>query len=169
MGVPFQLQLGVLHVIDGGVLERHPGLRIGFFEGDVGWLAHWLGRLDQTYDKMALVVDRPARGALEQFRDQCVISGEPADAGLGLTVDAVGADRVLWASDWPHLDGSWPDPVTILRDRGDLDETAKRAMFFQGAARFYGIDMAALMRHLGPGWSPTAGVGDLGGLLSRAR
>jgi hypothetical protein len=55
MGVPLQLQLAVLHVIDGGTLERFPELRVGFFEGDVGWLPHWLGRLDETYEKMALV------------------------------------------------------------------------------------------------------------------
>jgi hypothetical protein len=48
MGVPFQLQLAVLHVIDGGTLDRFPQLRMGFFEGDVGgcptgWVA-WTRR-----------------------------------------------------------------------------------------------------------------------------
>ena len=52
MGVPFLLQLAVLHVLDGRVLDRHPDLRIGFFEGDVGWLPHWLGRLEETYEKV---------------------------------------------------------------------------------------------------------------------
>lgn len=169
MGVPFQLQLAVLHVIDGGVLERHPDLRIGFFEGDVGWLAHWLGRLDETYEKMALVAGERRRSAAQQFRDQCVISGEPADAGLGLTVRTVGADRVLWASDWPHQDGAWPDPVEILRDRPDLDDDAKRAMLVHGAARFFDIDLGDLLSHLGPGWSLDAPVGGLGGMLGATR
>ena len=61
MGVPFQLQLAAMYVIDGRVLERHPDLHVGFFEGDVGWLPHWLGRLDETYHKMALVAPGPAR------------------------------------------------------------------------------------------------------------
>ena len=105
MGVPFQLQIAAMYVIDGRVLERHPDLHVGFFEGDVGWLPHWLGRLDETYHKMALVAPPPDRGAVEQFRAQCVISGESADLGFGATVDLVGAERVLWASDWPHQDG----------------------------------------------------------------
>jgi predicted TIM-barrel fold metal-dependent hydrolase len=166
MGVPFQLQLAVMHVIDGGTLERFPELRVGFFEGDVGWLAHWLGRLDETYAKMALVADAHPRSALAQFRDQCVISGEPADAGLALTVNTVGADRVLWASDWPHQDGAWPDPIEVLRDRPDLSEADKRAVFVDGPARFFGIDLDELVTHLGDGWDRAAPVGEIPGMLS---
>ncbi len=165
MGVPFQLAIGVMYVLDGGVLERFPRLEIGFFEGDVGWLPHWLGRLDEAYDKMALVSTVPARSAVEQFRTQCVISGEPADRGLALTVDLVGADRVLWASDWPHQDGAWPDPIAILRDRDDLGDAQKRAMFVDGPARFYGIDLDAVLAHLGDGWRVDADVAALAGMM----
>jgi predicted TIM-barrel fold metal-dependent hydrolase len=169
MGVPFQLQLAVLHVIDGGVLERFGDLRVGFFEGDVGWLPHWLGRLDETYDKMAMVSTPPARSALRQFRDQCAISGEPADLGLALTVGTVGADRVLWASDWPHQDGAWPDPIEILRDRADLTDDDKRAIFVDGPARFYGIDVDRVLDHLGDGWRRDAPVADIPGMLQATR
>jgi len=169
MGVPFQLQLAVMHVIDGGTLDRFPELRVGFFEGDVGWLPHWLGRLDETYDKMALVAGDHRRGALEQFRAQCVISGEPADAGLALTVATVGARRVLWASDWPHQDGAWPDPMILLRDRHDLSDEDKRAVFVEGAADFYGIDLDDLVGHLGAGWSTDAPVSSVGGMLGASR
>lgn len=165
MGVPFQLAIGVMYVLDGGVLERFPRLEIGFFEGDVGWLPHWLGRLDEAYDKMALVSTVPARSAVEQFRAQCVISGEPADRGLALTVDLVGADRVLWASDWPHQDGAWPDPIAILRDRDDLGDAQKRAMFVDGPVRFYGIDLDAVLAHLGDGWRVDADVAALAGMM----
>ncbi len=169
MGVPFQLQMAVMHIIDGGTLERFPDLRVGFFEGDVGWLPHWLGRLDETYNKMALVAGDRRRSALEQFSDQCVISGEPADVGLGLTVSTIGADRVLWASDWPHQDGAWPDPVEILRDRTDLTDHQKRSIFVEGAAAFYGIDLAALGDHLGPEWSLDSPINTMTGLLAATR
>jgi predicted TIM-barrel fold metal-dependent hydrolase len=167
MGVPFQLQLASMYAIDGGVLERHPRLELGFFEGDVGWLPHWLGRLDETYEKMALVAPPPARRAVEQFRAQCVISGEPADRGLPLTVALVGAERVLWASDWPHQDGAWPDPLVILRDRPELSEAEKRQVLVQGAARFFRLDLARLLAHLGPQWSLDAPVACVGPMLGR--
>ncbi len=169
MGVPIQLQLAVLHLVDGGALDRFPDLRVGIFEGDVGWLPHWLGRLDETYRKMALVSTPHPRTALQQFRDQCVISGEPADAGLALTVATVGAERVLWASDWPHQDGAWPDPIEILRDRDDLTDADKRAMLLHGPARFYGIDLDDLLAHLGPGWSPDAPLAGIPTLLPATR
>jgi uncharacterized protein len=168
MGVPFQLAIGVMYVLDGGVLERFPRLEIGFFEGDVGWLPHWLGRLDEAYDKMALVSIVPARSAVEQFRAQCVISGEPADRGLALTVDLVGADRVLFASDWPHQDGAWPDPVAILRDRDDLTDAQKRAMFVDGPVRFYRIDLDEVLAHLGDGWRADAEMAVLAGMIPAA-
>ena len=142
MGQPFQMQLAILHVLDGGVLERHPNLRYGFFEGDVGWLPHWLGRLEETYEKFALLSRRPAASPIEQFRSQCVISGEPADRGLSPTLDMVGAERVLFASDWPHMDGAWPDPLTILRERPDVDDAQRRAMLTDGPAAFFGLDLA---------------------------
>ncbi len=169
MGVPIQLQLAVMHVIDSGLLDRFPDARVGFFEGDVGWLAHWLGRLDQTYEKMALVSAPRSRSALEQFRDQCVISGEPADAGLVLSAATVGADRVLWASDWPHQDGAWPDPIEILRDRSDLSDADKRAIFVDGPARFYRLDMPAIMARLGDGWSRDAPITGIPGMLAATR
>jgi predicted TIM-barrel fold metal-dependent hydrolase len=165
MGVPFLLQLAVLHVIDGHVLDRFPDLRVGFFEGDVGWLPHWLGRLQETYEKLALVSKPPTLPALEQFRRSCVISGEPADPGLAHTAELIGAERVLWASDWPHLDGAWPDPIRLLRERADLSDADKRAIFVHGAAGFYGIDVGGLLAHLGPAWSLDAPLATLPGML----
>jgi len=141
-------------------------LRVGIFEGDVGWLPHFLGRLDETYEKMALVSRTPKATALEQFRRQCVISGEPADRGLVPTCDLVGADHVLWASDWPHQDGSWPDPIAVLRDRDDLSDRQKRAMFVDGAASFFGIDTGALVARLGAGWSLDAELSAIPNMLS---
>lgn len=165
MGQPWLLQLAVLHMIESGALDRHPRLRVGFFEGDVGWLPHWLGRLEETYDKFALFGKERLRRPIETFRDQCYISGEPADLGLAHTAELVGADRVLFASDFPHMDGAWPDPIAIVRDRKDLTEEQKRQMLVDGPAEFFGIDLEDLMAHLGDTWSLHASVADLKGML----
>jgi predicted TIM-barrel fold metal-dependent hydrolase len=165
MGQPFQSQLALLHVIDGGVLERFPTLRMGFFEGDVGWLPHWLGRMEETYDKFALISRRLARGPIQQVRDQLYVSGEPADLGLAHAAGLVGARRILFGSDWPHMDGAWPDPIVIVRDREDLTAEQKRAVLLDGPAEYFGLDMPALMAHLGPTWSLDAEVADLRGML----
>jgi predicted TIM-barrel fold metal-dependent hydrolase len=95
---------------------------------------------------------------VEQFKAQCVISGEPADSGLGATVDLIGAENLLWASDWPHQDGAWPDPIALLKERPDLSSEQKRSIFVDSPARFYRIDLDELMVHLGEGWSRSAAI-----------
>jgi predicted TIM-barrel fold metal-dependent hydrolase len=165
MGVPIQLQLALLAAIDGGVFERFPRVEIGFFEGDVGWLPHWLGRLDETYEKMALVSKVPKRSAVEQFRAQGAISGEPADLGFAHAVRLVGAERVLFASDWPHQDGAWPDPIATLVGRTDLADEEKRRILVDGPARFFRVDLGRLLAHLGPGWTRAAPLEGLPGML----
>lgn len=165
MGQPWQMQMAVMHLIEGGALDRNPDLRVGFFEGDVGWLAHWLGRLEETYDKFALLSKPHRRRPIETFRAQCWISGEPADLGLRQTIDLVGAERVVFGSDWPHMDGAWPDPIAIVRDREDLDEQSRRAVLLDGPATLFDIDLPALVDHLGDGWSLDARAADLTGML----
>jgi hypothetical protein len=73
---------------------------------------------------------------------------------------------VLWASDWPHQDGAWPDPIEILRDRPDLSEEEKRAIFVDGSARFFNVDFDGLMAHLGHGWDRATPVSEITGMLS---
>lgn len=165
MGQPWQMQMAILHLIEGGALDRHPDLKVGFFEGDVGWLAHWLGRMEATYDKFALLKKQHERRPIETFRDQCWISGEPADLGLRSTIDLVGPERVVFGSDWPHMDGAWPDPIAIIRDRDDLSEEMRRAMLIDGPAALFGVDIDQLMGHLGAGWSLDALSSTLTGML----
>ena len=159
------MQMAILHLIEGGALDRHPDLKVGFFEGDVGWLAHWLGRMEATYDKFALLKKQHERRPIETFRDQCWISGEPADLGLRSTIDLVGPERVVFGSDWPHMDGAWPDPIAIIRDRDDLSEEMRRAMLIDGPAALFGVDIDQLMGHLGAGWSLDALSSTLTGML----
>lgn len=165
MGQPWQMQLALLHVVEGGTLDRHPDLRVGFFEGDIGWLPHWLGRLEQTYDKFALLARRHERRPIETFREQCWISGEPADRGLRHAIDLVGADRCVFGSDWPHMDGAWPDPIAIVRDRDDLDDAMRRSFLCGSPASLFGIDVDDLAARLGPGWSTCAPLAGLRGML----
>jgi predicted TIM-barrel fold metal-dependent hydrolase len=165
MGQPWQMQLAILHMIEGGAFDRHPDLRVGFFEGDIGWLPHWLGRLEATYDKFALLARHHERRPIETFRKQCWISGEPADRGLRHAVDLVGADRLVFGSDWPHMDGAWPDPIAVVRDRADLDDDMRRAFLCDGPAALFGMDVPTLVAQLGERWSPAAPLSQLGGML----
>ena len=48
---PLELMLAMGAMIVGGVLEKFPALRVGFLEGNCGWLPWWLHRLDDQWQK----------------------------------------------------------------------------------------------------------------------
>jgi hypothetical protein len=45
-------------IICGGVLDKYPGLRVGFLEAGGGWIPYWLGRLDEFYEKIGHMVPK---------------------------------------------------------------------------------------------------------------
>lgn len=169
MGYSLQSQVALLHCIESGVFDRHPRLRVGFFEGDVGWLPHWLGRMDLTFRRVALVSAPRRRDVLEQFLEHCVVSGDMSDPGLAAAVAHVGAERVLFASDWPHHDGTWPDPILAVRDAPGLSDEQRRVVLCHGPAAFFGIDLDEVERCGSGRWSRHGSVADLGGLLPDGR
>ena len=103
-----------------GALERHPGLRVAFLESGTGWLPYWLARLDSHAEWMeesetASLSLRPS----EYFARQCVICTDPDDPLAAWVVGEVGADHVMWASDFPHPDALYPEAVTAFLHESD--------------------------------------------------
>ena len=56
LAFPFGIIHAVASVVCGGVLERFPGLRVGFFEGGCGWLPFFMERFDEHYEKIGQLV-----------------------------------------------------------------------------------------------------------------
>jgi predicted TIM-barrel fold metal-dependent hydrolase len=95
-----------------GALQRHPRLRVAFLESGTGWLPYWLARLDSHAEWMA---ESETAGLeltpTEYFARQCVICTDPDDPLAAWVVSRVGADHVMWASDFPHPDALYPRAV----------------------------------------------------------
>ncbi len=107
--------LACAQLIGLGVLERHPGLRVVFLEAGGGWAPYWLARLDHqvpAYHRYA-----PAMSLLpsEYFARQCWVSFEIDEVTLPALVPFLGADRIVWGSDYPHADSTFPGAVAELR------------------------------------------------------
>jgi uncharacterized protein len=111
----------------GGVFERHPDLRVAFLESGTGWLPYWLHRLDEHREWMH--DDECADLSLapsEYFARQCVISCDPDDALAAWVATQVGANHMIWASDFPHPDAQYPNAVEAflheVEEHGGLSE-----------------------------------------------
>jgi uncharacterized protein len=138
VGFAFELMQAFLGILVGGVLERCPGLRVGFFEGGCGWVPYWLDRIDEHYEKRPeeapLLKGKPSEYVRE---GRVFFSFEPEDRMLPYCLERIGADQFLFASDYPHWDMQFPHAVSGLMDRQDLSAEQKRKLTYDNLFRFY--------------------------------
>jgi predicted TIM-barrel fold metal-dependent hydrolase len=138
---PLEQMMALLALIEGGVLERHPRLRVGLLEAGSGWLPYWLWRLDEVeYRNLAGEVS--ARVRMEPsayFRRQCFVSYEPGEPCLDETLKRAGEDTLIFGTDFPHLEYDAGVVSRALGLREQLGERAVRKLLWDNPARFYGL------------------------------
>jgi predicted TIM-barrel fold metal-dependent hydrolase len=86
----------------GGVCERFPRLRFLVLESGGGWVPTQLERMDEQVKAFPLEKRWLSVLPSEYFARQCWVSFEPEEWNLAACARHLGADRVLWASDYPH-------------------------------------------------------------------
>jgi predicted TIM-barrel fold metal-dependent hydrolase len=111
----FEQMFALAQLISCGVMERHPGLRFVFLESGGGWLPYWLERLDHHVATYGAYAPEMRLTPSEYFARQCWISFEIDEPLLAVLAPHVGADRIVWGSDYPHADSTFPGAVEELR------------------------------------------------------
>jgi predicted TIM-barrel fold metal-dependent hydrolase len=137
---PFDMMVASTALILGGVLERHPRLRVGLFESGVGWVPYFVERLDEHVEKrgrLAPACKRPPREYVE--RGQLFVSCESEEAAIPFAAEALGPRFLLWASDYPHWDGDFPHSTRPLRERSDLSPELRARIMGENARVFFGL------------------------------
>jgi predicted TIM-barrel fold metal-dependent hydrolase len=88
-----------------GVFDRFPKLKVVVLESGAGWIGYWVDRMDALYE---VPINRaPLKNMPSHYiRTQCWISADPDERALAGLSKFIGADRFLWASDFPHHDHS---------------------------------------------------------------
>ena len=136
-----EMMLAALSVIWGGVVDRHPRLRVAFLESGGGWIAPWLDRMDRHFDDKGFNETAPKMRPSELFQRNCWISFEPVENSIAALADYIGPHKILWATDYPHQDGFFPGAPQMLRDRlGPLSERARHQVMAGGSLGFYGVN-----------------------------
>lgn len=137
---PLEQMMAFLSLVEAGVLERHPGLRVAFLEAGSGWLPFWLWRLDTLWAQGRWEVRGQVRLApSEYFRRQCFITVEPEEPGIETLVASVGHDCLLYCTDFPHLDHDAAGLTRALGTlSGRLSPAVMRAILEENPRRFYG-------------------------------
>lgn len=121
-----------------GMFETYPRLKLAVLEAGSNWITAWLDRLDHKSEVMRPFSSMKLLPS-EYFKRQCVISAEPDESLTAPVVQHLGADYVVWASDYPHLDASFHVVDTIRERIAVLPEDAQRKVLGENALRFYGL------------------------------
>lgn len=142
-----EAQNSVMYLVAGGVLDRNPGARVAFIESGASWLVALAERLDEVDEAHAKMVfpkltRRPSKiiddqvWASFQHDRSCIVA---AAAGLP------GGRNVMWASDYPHAEGTFPISRQIVDDLFaglSVSDTVRQDILGLNAARLFGVEPA---------------------------
>jgi len=143
----FEEMLAFAQLVTFGVLERHPGLRVVFLESGGGWAPFWVERLDEQAGSFGGFCPEMKLRPSEYFARQCWISYEVDERTLPALLRFIGDERVVWGSDYPHHDATFPGAVAALRRTiAPLGPVARAKVLGENAAALYRLPP----RHAGP-------------------
>jgi predicted TIM-barrel fold metal-dependent hydrolase len=127
-------------MIMGGVLEKFPRLKLVSVENDIGWIPHFIQRLDHSYEKYRYLETRaiPYPPSF-YFRRQVFATFQDDRVGV-LARHFAGINNLMWASDFPHSDSTWPHSREVIaRDFEGVPEGEVCRMVADNAAELYGL------------------------------
>ena len=136
---PGEQMLAAVSFCGGGILERHPRLRVAFLEGNASWVPFLLWRMDEHYEWLGDVFARDlSREPSEYFKRQCFVSVECDEEPIAAVFDQMGVANIVFSTDFPHPDCKYPGAVARFLEL-PLPDAAKRAILWDNCARYYGL------------------------------
>jgi predicted TIM-barrel fold metal-dependent hydrolase len=137
---PAQMDEILVSAILSGVCERHPRLRLVLGESGIGWLPYILERLDDTYEERLSDDLKLSLPPSAYFKRQIYATFQKDFHGVRAMAE-IAPDNVMWGSDYPHRDGTWPFSKKAIEEqfRG-VDEAIKRKMLWENVRMVYRLD-----------------------------
>lgn len=140
-------------MIFSGVFERYPTLRLAIVEFELAWAPHLLSTIDYTYRERheeAFVRFKNDMRPSDFFHRNIFLSFQEDAIGIRLR-DVIGVDNMMWGSDYPHSESTFPQSRKILAEiLAGVPEEEQAKIVGGNTARLYGFDVA----RLAPGGTP---------------
>lgn len=132
-----------------GTFERHPNLKYILTETGCSWILETLRVLEFKADLQIFkhfMKDLSLRPT-EYFQRQCYLGASFLPPHEGKDRHAIGVDKLMWGSDYPHIEGTWPNTMDALCETfGDYPEAEIRSILGGNAAEVYGFDSEQLTK-----------------------
>ena len=120
------------------LFERFPRLKVVSVEAGCGYAAYLMDRLDEKHARFRKIMPMPLKPS-DYIRRNCYFVAEPEERSIGAMLDLVGEDRILWGSDYPHVDSSLAAPDEIRRAIAGLSPARQAAVLGENARRVFGL------------------------------
>jgi predicted TIM-barrel fold metal-dependent hydrolase len=143
----FYPALSMCDMIFSGVFERYPKLTLAIVEFELAWAPHLLATMDYTYRERHEEAIYRFRGDVRPsdfFHRNVVLSFQEDAVGIRLR-DVIGSDNMMWGSDYPHSESTFPRSRKILAEiLAGVPEDEQAKIVGGTTARVYGFDVARL-------------------------
>jgi predicted TIM-barrel fold metal-dependent hydrolase len=153
------------HMLIGGAFERFPRLRFAVTESGCSWIPGVLAQLDSFHNQMRSTgrigelryepEDVPPLKPSEYFARNCWVGVSFPSPSEAEARHAIGVDRFMWGSDYPHDESSYPNTREALRRAfAGTNPDELRQLLGGTASELYGFDLDALAP-LAEAWGPS--------------
>ena len=114
-GSPALIHDTLIELMVRGVCAKYPNLKFVLAEFNAGWVAHWLDKVQQGWAREYArdASSTPPVDVLEIWKRQFYATIEDDTAALR-TRELIGEETLLWGSDYPHTDSTWPCSKQVL-------------------------------------------------------
>jgi predicted TIM-barrel fold metal-dependent hydrolase len=134
-------------MIFSGVFERYPDLKLAIVEFELAWVPHLLSSMDYTYRERheeALYRFKDGMRPSDFFHRNVFLSFQEDAIGIRLR-DIIGVDNMMWGSDYPHSESTFPQSRQILSQiLAGVPEDECARIVGGNTARLYHFDMARI-------------------------
>src|SRR5205814_8700414 len=125
-------------IIGANVLERYPHIRIAFGESGCGWFPYALDRMDFEWEDRFTDLGLKLKPS-DYWRRQCKATFQYDRIGAKL-IDDMGAESLMWGSDYPHGDGVWPNSDKYIKEQfAEVSPEVTKMITCTNAGKFYGL------------------------------
>ena len=132
-------------LIGAGTLDRFPELKLIVLESGVGWLPWWLDKMDH-WNEARLAGPSVELKPSEYVARQIWVSGDPDETSFPTAASVAPSNRLIWASDFPHLDILEGEPsVTeeLYENLAGLPVEVAERIIGLNACELYGLEVAS--------------------------
>jgi len=141
LGATGQLIPAMTSLVVDGVFDRFPRLKIVSVEAGCGYAAYLMDRMDEKFQFFGPFMQTPLQlKPSDYIKRNCYFVAEPEERTIDAMLTLVGEDRIMWGSDYPHIDSTLAAPDLIRQSVRDLSPARQAAVLGENAMKVFGIE-----------------------------